>query len=63
MDNPCKHCNVSNPDCVNDHEYGCDNPCEKAVDFREVIFISLEQISKDLNNLIEALKEIDNDKG
>ena len=33
MDNPCKHCDKANMHYVNDCEYGCDEPCQKAKDF------------------------------
>ena len=51
MDNPCKYCEQANIDYINDCEYGCDTPCEKAKDF-------FKTINKKLDNLLEQVKRL-----
>lgn len=51
MDNPCKYCEKANIDYINDCEYGCDTPCEKAKDF-------FRTINKKLDNLLEQVKRL-----
>ena len=51
MDNPCKYCNKANIDFVNNCEYGCDNPCEKAKDF-------WKKLSNKLDDLLDKLQQL-----
>lgn len=51
MDNPCKYCNKANVDFVNDCEYGCDNPCQKAKEF-------YKQVGNKLDELLKAVKQL-----
>lgn len=52
MDNPCKQCPELNMVYINDCEYGCDNPCEKAKEF-------YGSIGKKLDELLDTVKQID----
>ena len=52
MDNPCKYCNKVIPEYLDDCEYGCDNPCEKAKEF-------YSSVGKKLDELLEAVKQFD----
>lgn len=44
MNNPCKCCDTSNIHYVNDYEYGCDKPCQKAKDFYKSVGDELEEM-------------------
>ena len=46
MDNPCKHCDEANIHSVNDCEYGCDEPCQKAKDFYKSVGDTLKVLLK-----------------
>ena len=50
MDNPCKFCDKAN-NFVNDCEYGCDNPCEKAKDF-------WKQVCNKLSDLLDKCQQL-----
>lgn len=52
MDNPCKQCPELNMAYIDDCEYGCDNPCEKAKDF-------YSSIGNKLDELLKAVKQFD----
>ena len=52
MDNPCKHCDKVVEDYLDDCEYGCDNPCEKAKNF-------YKQLDNKLDELLKAVKKFD----
>ena len=52
MDNPCKYCDKSIAEYLDDCEYGCDNPCEKAKDF-------FDSVGKKLDELLKAVKQLD----
>ena len=54
MDNPCKHCDKAIEDYLDDCEYGCDNPCEKAKNF-------YKQVNNKLDELLKAVKKFDLD--
>ncbi|HAU87717.1 MAG TPA: hypothetical protein DCW90_20185 [Lachnospiraceae bacterium] len=56
MDNPCKHCDKANIHYVNDCEYGCDKPCQKAKDFYKSLGNELDEILKKLHELIEKME-------
>lgn len=51
MDNPCKYCDKANTDYIDDCEYGCDNPCEKAKEF-------FQSINKKLDELLNRVKTL-----
>ena len=52
MDNPCKYCEKANIDYINDCEYGCDTPCEKAKDFFKTINNKLDELLNRVKTLI-----------
>ena len=54
MRNPCQDCDKSNIEFVNDCEYGCDNPCDKAKAFWKEIDSRLDTL---LDKVKKALKE------
>lgn len=56
MDNPCKYCDKANIHYVNDCEYGCDEPCQKAKDFYKSLGNELDEILKKLHELIEKME-------
>ena len=51
MDNPCIYCEKANIDYINDCEYGCDNPCEKAKEF-------FQSVNRKLDELLSQVKII-----
>lgn len=51
MDNPCKYCDKTNMDFVNDCEYGCDNPCQQAKDF-------YKQVGNKIDELLDKCKRL-----
>ena len=51
MDNPCKNCGKANIDFVNECEYGCDNPCQKAKEF-------YKQVGNKLDELLDKCKQL-----
>ena len=51
VDNPCKYCNKVNIGFVDDCEYGCDNPCEKAKDF-------WKELSNKLDDLLDKAQQL-----
>ena len=51
MDNPCKQCPELNMAYINDCEYGCDNPCEKAKEF-------YSSVEKKLDELIDKCQRL-----
>lgn len=51
--NPCEHCDKADMHYVNDCEYGCDEPCEKARIFYKMAGDTLEDILKKINKLLE----------
>lgn len=57
MDNPCKYCDKANIDYIDDCEYGCDNPCEKAKEFFQSINKKLDEL---LNKVKRLIKEGEN---
>ena len=56
MDNPCKHCKLANPDFVNECEYGCDDPCQNAVDFWKTVSEQLDGLLNRAKDLLNAMK-------
>lgn len=52
MDNPCKQCPELNMAYLDDCEYGCDNPCEKAKEF-------YSSVGKKLDELLDVVKQFD----
>lgn len=52
MDNPCKYCDKVIEDYLDDCEYGCDNPCEKAKEFYSCV-------GEKLDELLKAVKQFD----
>lgn len=52
MDNPCKRCSQLNMAYIDDCEYGCDDPCEKAKEF-------YNSVGKKLDELLGAVKQFD----
>lgn len=52
MDNPCKQCPELNMGYIDDCEYGCDSPCEKAKEF-------YSSVGKKLDELLGAVKQLD----
>ena len=53
MNNPCKYCGKANIHYVNDGEYGCDEPCQKARDFYKSVGDTLEEMLETMNKLLE----------
>ena len=51
--NPCEHCDNADMHYVNDCEYGCDEPCEKAREFYKSIGDTLEELLDKINKLLE----------
>ena len=51
MDNPFKQCPELNMAYINDCEYGCDNPCEKAKEF-------YSSVEKKLDELIDKCQRL-----
>ncbi len=51
MDNPCKYCDKANIDFVNECEYGCDNPCQKAKEL-------YKQVGNKLDELLDKCKQL-----
>ncbi len=57
MDNPCKYCDKANMDFVNDCEYGCDNPCQKAKDFYKKVGNKLDELLDKCRQLLRKEDE------
>lgn len=53
MDNPCKHCDKANIHYVNDCEYGCGKPCQRAKDFYKSLGDELEMLLDKMAKLLE----------
>lgn len=58
MDNPCKECPQLNMAYIDDCEYGCDNPCEKAKEFYNSIGNKLDELLKAVKQDEELKKEL-----
>lgn len=53
MDNPCKYCEKANIHYVNNCEYGCDEPCQKAENFYKSLDDKFEALLDKLTKLLE----------
>lgn len=54
MDNPCKFCDNAEFEDVKGNEFGCDEPCNKATEFRNKASNSYASIIK---SMIERCKK------
>ncbi len=57
MDNPCKHCDKSNLDFVNDNEYGCSKPCKAVKDFYKWLGEKLDEMLRRISALGDRMEE------
>lgn len=54
MDNPCKQCKYMDPQFLDNFEYGCESPCDKAKEF-------YEELGRRMDELLERIKKLMNE--
>ena len=52
MDNPCKNCENARIEYLDDFEYGCDKPCEKAKEFYKILGNKLDELIGKIEKII-----------
>ena len=58
--NPCRNCEKASRDMVNDLEYGCFNPCQRAEDFFEHVGKTIDDLIRRVNELLGESEVTDN---
>ena len=55
--NPCIYCDKADIRCVNDFEYGCDEPCKKTKDCYKSAANEIEELYEEMIKSIKPMEE------